>query len=67
MLHRYIEDGAEHLSSAFAVQSASSIETIYKTSAFRDVIFASKPAVQQPLPPWEDGGVGLITVRFSIK
>jgi hypothetical protein len=42
------------------------VETIYKTSAFQDVIFGARPRVRNPLPLWTDAGIGLVTVRFSI-
>ena len=49
------------------MQSASSVETIYKTTAFRNVIFPAAPVQPQPLTPWHDAGIGLVTVRFTIK
>lgn len=57
----------QHLQPRSCVQTLSDVETIYKTSAFRDAIFQDKAHVQNALPHWEHAGPGLITVRFSVQ
>ena len=48
------------------LQTSNSVESIYRTAAFSDVIFRGKQRVQQALPACPEAGVGLVVVRFSI-
>ena len=50
-----------------SMQTLSTLDTIYKSAAFRDVIFTShKPGSREVLDP-EPAGSGFVTVRFSVS
>jgi hypothetical protein len=49
------------------LQTRSDVEMIYKSSAFKDVIFGYRQQVVKPLGDLAVAGTGFVTVRFIIK